>query len=134
MLRGEVVNSSLREFFHMNLVLRWIQKGGRLLMETRRYLTVNIWSERVNLTNYRSFRMKAGRNTDRGLHGWKRWRWEWIFPVATKINTVTGECLGIGRKSPMIDWAAAKYQFVRALNWNNSRNTADKRWREEKVS
>lgn len=100
---------------------------GRLLMETRRYLMVHVWSERVILINYSSFRMKAGRNIDRGLHGWNRWRWEWIFPLAPKRNTVTGESLGIGRESHMIDWAVAKYQFVRALNWSNSRKNCWKK-------
>jgi len=33
----------------------------------------------------------------------------------------------------MIDRAAAKYQSGRALKWNDSRNAAEKRWREEKV-
>lgn len=56
------------------------------------------------------------------------------FPLLQKYTQWQVSLQELERKGRMIDWAAEKYQFVRALNWNNSRNTVGKRWREENVN
>lgn len=100
-------------------------------MVTRKHCMGNAFSERVNLLSQSSFRMKAGK-----IYREKRYVAETdedqtdSLTLLQKIKNPTVWQVNLRkleRKGCMIDWAAAKYPSGRALKWNDSRNTAEKK-------